>query len=776
MKHLYKFLPFLAMVILFFVFFSLNKTEIRLNTTPLSANTGDQLWQHISEGSFTVKGERRIIPNEYKIFRTEYNSLRSIFGSAPFEFSDRALSSNYIIELPMPDGSNARFAVTEYSMMEEELAQKFPDIKTYNLKGIDDPYATGKADFTLHGFHAMVLSARGDFFIDPYSTNETEVYISYYKRNFSSDKTFDCQFDPAIHSHDDPPTIPENAGGLNSGPQLRTYRLACAATGEYTVFHGGTVALGMSAIVTAINRVTGVYEREFAVRLVLIANNDQIVYTNGATDPYNNNSGSQMLGQNQTNLDNVIGNANYDIGHVFSTGGGGVAGLRVVCISGQKARGVTGLPSPIGDPFYIDYVAHEIGHQYGGNHSFNGNAGSCSGGNRNPSTAYEPGSGSTIMAYAGICGSQNIQTFSDDYFHTINFQEIVNYTQFGNGSICPVVTNTGNTPPTITTMPLGGFTIPVSTPFSLTGVATDLENPNSITYCWEQFDLGPAGHPNTPSGDAPIFRSFKPDTTGTRIFPRISNIVNNNQTIGEILPTYTRNLNFRLTARDNNIVAGGVSFQFISFTANAGAGPFIVTNPNTNLMWNPVTPFPVTWNIANTNTAPVNCQLVNIKLSTDGGFTYPVTLATNTPNDGLELVNLPIIETTTARIKVEAADNVFFDISNVNFTITTMVDIQNTGNGVPEKYELSQNYPNPFNPETKINFGLPFGSDVKLSIFDISGKEIVVIINSSLNAGQYNVNFNAKDLSSGTYFYRITAISRSGIESFIMTKKMLVLK
>jgi hypothetical protein len=323
------------------------------------------------------------------------------------------------------------------------------------------------------------------------------------------------------------------------GEQLRTYRLALAATGEYSIYHGGTKPLVLSEMVIAMNRVNGVYEQDTAVRMVLIANNDLVIYLDGTTDPYTNNNGSTMLGQNQTTLDTVIGNANYDVGHVFSTGGGGVAQLRVPCVTGSKARGVTGLTNPIGDPFYIDYVAHEMGHQYGGNHTFNGNAGSCSGSNRNASTAYEPGSGTTIMAYAGICSPQNIQNNSDDHFHTHSIQEIVAYTTTGNGNNCPVITNTGNSAPT-SEAGTGGFTIPINTPFILTGSGTDPNGGDVLSYNWEEYDLGPAGHPNSPVNNAPIFRSFPSVPEPFRYFPRLSDIVNNTQTLGEILPSYTR--------------------------------------------------------------------------------------------------------------------------------------------------------------------------------------------------------------------------------------------
>jgi hypothetical protein len=328
--------------------------------------------------------------------------------------------------------------------------------------------------------------------MDPYSQNDPLHYISYYKSDFSRPED-ELLEELGPYGEASPPEI---EGGTTSGPTLRTHRLALATTGEYSIFHGGTKPLVMAELVTAVNRVSGIYEREVAIRLQLIANNDDVIFLNPATDPYTNNNGSAMLAENQTTLDTIIGAANYDIGHVFSTGGGGVAFLNAVCTNGIKARGVTGLSSPVGDPFYVDYVAHEMGHQYGGNHSFNGNAGACAGGNRNPSTAYEPGSGTTIMAYAGICSDQNIQSNSDDYFHTINFDEIVTYTTTGNGGSCGTTLATGNNPPSVNAG-AGGFSIPIDTPFILTGSATD-PNADPLTYNWEQFNLGPAGHPNNP--------------------------------------------------------------------------------------------------------------------------------------------------------------------------------------------------------------------------------------------------------------------------------------
>jgi len=413
------------------------------------------------------------------------------------------------------------------------------------------------------------------------------------------------------------------------------------------------------------NRVNGIYERDIAVTMILVDNNDQLIYTDAANDPYTNNNANSFINEVQTDITNIIGSENFDIGHGFSTGAGGLASLGSVCIDSRKASGVTGLSEPINDPYDVDYVAHEIGHQFGAPHTFNGVVGSCAGGNRSAGSAYEPGSGTTIMAYAGICGSDNIQNNSDPYFHAASLDFMTVFSQDNAGNGCAEITSTGNNLP-IVDAGEGEFTIPINTPFQLNGSATDPDN-DGLSYTWEQYDLGPAGNPNSPSDNAPLFRSFEPTADSFRIFPRLSDILNGTQTQGEILPSYSRELNFRLTVRDDQPIAA-VDYDDLSLNVTDQAGPFTVDEFTGDYIgYSAVT---VNWQVNDTDLPPVNAQFVDIYISTDGGITFTEKVAENTKNDGAEVITMPNVTTTSAKIKVVAANNVFFNISPGVFAIT----------------------------------------------------------------------------------------------------------
>ena len=641
---------------------------------------GEGLWQEIDEKTISVQGDRATIPNVYRTFRLDQKQLASLLAGAPKEFSQAAAVATVIITIPLPDGRLAKFHIQESPIMEPELAAEFPQVKTYRGQGIDDPTATTRFDWTPDGFHAIVLSSGNTFYVDPYSKGDTANYISYYKRDLQKQgQSFQCFFDEA---NKDLPLAPPSRAipyVANAGT-LRTYRLALAATVEYTTAAGGTVAGAMSRMTTTMNRVNGIYERDLSIRMVMVANNANLIFT-AEPDGYTNNNGFSMLSQNQTKCDTVIGNANYDIGHVFSTGGGGVAQLNVPCVTNNKARGVTGLSNPVGDAFAVDYVAHEMGHQFGARHTFNGTQGSCSG-NGGSSTAYEPGSGTTIMAYAGICNFQDLALHSDDHFHVKSLEEIVAFITTGNGT-CAAQSAIGNAQPTVNAG--ADFTIPIGTPFTLTATGSDV-NGDALTFCWEEYDLGPSSPPdNDADGFArPIFRSYSPTSSPSRIFPSLTYILNNANsppssyscangagtcTTGEVLPSITRTMSFQVTARDNRAGGGGINTDTALVSVTATSGPFVITQPDTAVSWTGGSSQTVTWDVANTTAGPVNCANVKISLSTDGGNTFPIVVLASTPNDGSQTITTPQVTTTQARIKVEAVGNIFFDISNANFTI-----------------------------------------------------------------------------------------------------------
>lgn len=609
------------------------------------------------------KTSRPIVPAEsqtteylakYQVFNTDFKQLEAELHSIPVQ-STGPITTGRIFSMPNPNGTISRFKIAESPIMTEEL-QRQTTSRTYRVQGIDDPYATGRLDIGVNGFHAYVTTPNGSYIIDPIKRSNLNEYVVYFRKDNLTPRNFTCYTETAEKSRLDP----SNFVQAFAFGTLKTYRLAMNATVEYTNYYGG-VTNATAAVVTTINRVNQVYERDLAIRMILVRNN---CYSGAAnSDPYSNNNGVAMLSQNQTVCDSTVGNANYDIGHVFSTGGGGVAGLKVVGVTGQKAQGVTGSPAPIGDPFDIDYVAHEMGHQYGANHTFNSTLSSCGGGNRSASHAYEPGSGSTIMGYAGICSSENIQPNSDDYMH---WDSIINIWAWRNNSSSggSEVSN-GNTPPTAEAGP--NYTIPQGTPYKLTGSGTDA-NGDALTYCWEQADLGSSTTSPTQYSTGPLVRSLKPTTSPVRFIPKLQTVINNTTDNWEKLPNTNRNLNYRLTVRDNR--SGGGNYAMDTMTITVSGSPFQVTAPNTNVTLSGGSTTTVTWNVGGGSVA----SNVRILLSTNGGLSYgdgtATVLVASTPNDGSEVVTLPNINSTTCRIIVEAVGNIFYDMSNTNFTIT----------------------------------------------------------------------------------------------------------
>lgn len=622
--------------------------------TSLSAQAN--IWQNATVDQLNTEEERLIVPNKFRAYLVDTTALKNQLYPAVHERTTSPAQSSNLITLPTPDGEWETFRIVAYDMMQPQLQQTWWYIKTWRGVSTRNPGVTIRLDWTSRGFHAMVLERGNTWFIDPYFWNQRDYYQVYYKKHYPAPtEVFECL---TVSEREEENT---GSGIMRAGDcQLREYRLALACTGEYADFHGGTTNEAASAMATSLNRVNGVYEMDLAIRLVLVANNNSLIYLDGATDPYSNGNGSAMLGQNQTTCDDVIGTANYDIGHVYSTGGGGVAYLRSPCRSDRKAGGVTGQSTPVGDPFDIDYVAHEMGHQFGGNHTQNNNC------NRS-SASMEPGSASTIMGYAGIC-APNVQSNSDAYYHGRNIQEIADYMETGNGNTCANIIDMSNTAPTIIAQQ--DYDIPGGTPFVLTGNATD-PNGDDLFYCWEQYDneAGEEMPPEPTNTQGPMFRSFFPTAAPERYFPRLSDLVDNIDPTWETLPETDRDMDFRVTVRDFDGTYGCTTEDNITLSVDASAGPFLVTNPNTNITWTENTQATIEWDVAGTSSAPISCSNVDLLLSYDGGLSYPVTLLSNTTNDGSQLINVPSGTTTTARVMVRCADNVFFDISNTDFII-----------------------------------------------------------------------------------------------------------
>ncbi|MBK9483979.1 MAG: peptidase [Chitinophagaceae bacterium] len=652
----------------------------------------DKFWSANSESRssiITAKGvARQSFPKEFKLFNLNTESLRkelfSIVGSSA--------KRQTVISLPNANGGFEEFEVNEASNFEPALQARYPEIRAYSGRGITDRAATLKLSISPQGIQTMVFRAgQANEFIEPYS-KDLSVYAVFKSQRAKGQLQWTCSTPEEKMVNSLNAKVATSGLTGSSAGELKTMRLAQSCNAEYSNYFGATsiaqIALVYAAFNATLTRTNGCYEKDLALHLNLIANSfeDQIIFFDPATDPYTTlgNWNNQL----QTLLTAVVGDANYDIGHMFgASGGGGNAGcIGCVCSAGIKGRGITSPADniPEGDNFDIDYVAHEVGHQLGGNHTFSMS-------NEGLGQNKEVGSGITIMGYAGIT-SQDVAPHSIDIFHETSIQQIqVNLAT----KTCPVTTNITANNATPVVAPVANVTIPISTPFALTGSATDANPGDVLTYCWEQDQDGSGqtgnnsrAYPTKPSG--PNWLTFPATTSPTRLFPRLSTILAGlnvtpvlpgGDAIADIeaLSSVGRTLNFRLTVRDNaSYVAdppasrkvAQTAFTDVTVTVSAAAGPFQVTQPNTNVSWAGGSTQTITWDVNNTTAAPVSCANVKISLSTDGGTTFPTVLVASTANDGTESVTIPSTPSTTARIKVEAVGNIFFDISNTNFNIT----------------------------------------------------------------------------------------------------------
>lgn len=634
------------------------------------------LWQEVSNPAALEGLTADQTPSQYRTLALNGSLLAASLQQAPAEFSGGG-QPEVIIKLPLPDGGFGRFSVVHSPVMAADLAARYPEIQTYTAQGVDNPSQTARLDWTPNGLNATIIGPQAIYSIAPYTQGNNVYHISFNRQDMPDvveAEGADGQALAGLQPGQQGKMAPEMPIPYSLGSQLRLYRLAITTSGEYTVFHGGTVAGAMAAIVTEVNEANAFYEREMAMRFVLVSNNDSLIYTNPATDPWSiDDCNTTHFPATQTTIDTIIGSANYDHGQLFLHNYcGGVVSGRIGNPS-NKARAQSGEAG--GSTISLHVFTHEVAHGFSASHTWSRCNGGT-GGQFSAANAYEPGSGTTIMAYFGICGVDNVGTEQLYQFHSHSLDQMMDYvTTDADGIAAGYTVPTDNTAPTVEAGS-SGFTWPTNTPFVLAGSATDSEG-DVLTYAWEERDLGSASGEAPNSGRYPFFRVFGASETGNvRTFPQLANVVNNTVSLGEFLApmTTTVTMNFRLHVWDNHAGAGGAAYDNISVTFNNTAGPFLVTSPNAGTeVWPAGSSQTVTWNVANTNAAPVNCATVNIALSTDGGYTYPYSLASGTANDGTQGVTMPAgLQSPTTRIRVACAslpEHFFFDISNANFTV-----------------------------------------------------------------------------------------------------------
>lgn len=710
----------------------------------VQANAISQLRDIVSKGG--IKKRSLLLNTESLRARlTPFTGLASASGLAKLT---KQLPKSIEIELPLANNEFIRVKAYESPILSQEMAEAHPEIKTWRVVGVDDPSVTGRIDFTQNGFHGLLTLADGDtVYIDPENEQGGNQYRVFSKKENASQfhKGFNCQVhhDHAVHAKAHPLDFAPRPLAAIPALDLKTYRLAVAGTGEYTASQGGTKASAYASMVTTINRVNEIYQRDIGIKLELVSG-ENLIYTNPATDPYTNQDASALVFENIENMDTNFGVDNFDIGHVFANGDiGGLAFVGVAClnqanvsatrtVNAIKAGGATGTSNPSGEIFSMEYVAHEIGHQLGASHTFNSSLNGCSGENRSASTAVEPGSGSTIMSYAGLCGNDDLQFNSEAMFHFASIDQINDYTRNDIGNTCGVNTATGNQNPEAN----AGIDIriPSNTPFLLDGSAT-----GGTTYSWDQIDVGTSSAVGVDTGNNAIIRSYLPSLNEDRYIPRLSDLFAGSTTIGETLPQTTRSLNFTYVVRDG---LGGIGTDEKQISVTNTGTVFSVTSQSNDDTLQTGQIIQVDWNKANTDSDPISCANVDVLLLRENGVKNMLLAATD--NDGSQSLVIPSSTPamTDARIMVGCSDNSFFNISSGKIAVQNAVD--NTPPVLtilgmnPIQIELDDSY---------IDAGATasdnFDANVTVTVTGLSA------VNTSV-AGEYKITYTATDIAGNT--------------------------
>ena len=627
-----------------------------------SAEVVTGYWSDVSENEPVVQTslspKSSPNPSESRLLKFNLAQLRDALSGAA--------ATN--IMLPDPYGGAVEFALRPSSVMPKQLATRYPEIRAFEGVALHDSATTIRLELSSKGLTAQVLGAGNRWLIDPVKGLSPEFARSYkYSKSFHTKDEAFCELESTgVFGGGSAPNNRfkgTTRRAKSTGESVKTYRLAVATTGEYGVYHGGTTASALEAVVATINRVDGIFASELAIRFQLVDDNDAVVFADPATDPFTgNDDAGTLIDESQAQIDLLIGTENYDVGHTLSTGAGGLAGLGVVCREGGKAEGVTGSSRPEGDFFDVDYVAHELGHQFAADHTWNGSNGGCGPQQRGPDSAYEPGSGSSIMSYAGLCGADNIASAVDALFHHQSFDQIIGYTTEGIGSVCGSDAVSGNTAPQVDAG--SDYVVPKQTPLVVSGSATDQEQ-GSLLYSWEQRDLGPQAALTDPDdGRFALFRMLDSSSSPERYLPALATVVSGTPDLSERIPQVAREMTMRLTVKDG---AGGVQSDDIVVSIDGDSGPFEVVSPNGGEQVGRSKT--VEWDTGFTEQAPVSASMVEIYLSTNDGVSFDQLIDT-VDNTGSANINFPVgIQSQDARLMIKGAGNIFYDVSDAAFQL-----------------------------------------------------------------------------------------------------------